>query len=187
MVVKVIGLDISLTATGVAIITDEPIAAEAYVYKTKPDPKPYDQLISNRRQRIAGIVNAVAPLCVGADLVVVEGPSYGSIGGKAHDRAGLWWALVGRISAAGHPVAEVAPTVRALWACGKGHASKGEVTDAIGALWPEVHIRDHNAGDALVLASMGSQWLGLPITPLGHHSIAHRSVHYPEQLTRQMP
>lgn len=172
---KVIGLDISLTATGVAIVQDDPIAAEAYVYKTSPD----NGTLINRRQRIAGIVDAVAPLCVDADLVVVEGPSYQSVGGKAHDRSGLWWAMVGRISSAGQPVAEVPPTVRMLWACGRGRADKREVRAAMAALWPDVHICDHNAADALALASLGGQRLGLPIVVQPHHRVAHRSIRWP--------
>lgn len=174
---KVVGLDISLTATGIAIVGDNPIKAAAYVYKTKPD----DGTIIGRRCRIAEIVNAVSPVCTGADLVLVEGPSYNSVGGKAHDRSGLWWALVGRISSAGLPVVEVPPTVRALWACARGRADKRDVRLAMSALWPDVHIPDHNAADALVLASMGGQALGLPITLLSHHRMALRVVRIPEQ------
>lgn len=175
---RVVGLDISLTATGVAIVKDGPTNAEAYVFKTRPD----NGTLVNRRERIAGIVAAVAPLCTGADLVVVEGPSYHSVGGKAHDRSGLWWALVGKISAAGLPVAEVPPTVRMLWACAKGRASKEDVQLAIGQLWPDVHVCDNNAADALVLASMGGQWLGLPITLKPHHATAQRSSVWPGQM-----
>lgn len=168
-------MDISLTATGLAIVEDDPIKAESYVYRTRPD----DGSLANRRQRIAGIVNAVTPYCVGADLVAVEGPSFRSIGGKAHDRAGLWWAVVGRISATGTPVVEIPPTVRMLWACGKGRASKADVQQSMAALWPDVSIPDDNAADALALASMAAQHRGLPIVLSPHHHAAHRSVRWP--------
>lgn len=170
-----IGLDVSLTATGVAVITGSPPVAHTYVYRTYPD----DGSITGRRDRIGGIVGAVLPVCEGADLLAVEGPSYHSVGGKPHDRSGLWWALVGALSARGVPIAEVPPTVRMLWAHGKGRATKRQVMVGVGIAWPDVAIPDDNAADALVLASMAAQRLGLLEMESAHHRLAATSVHWP--------
>jgi len=170
--VKVIGLDISLRATGIAVITDVPFMARTDVYRTAPD----DGTLAGRRNRIADIARAVLPMCAGADLVAVEGPSYHSVGGKSHDRSGLWWGIVGALAV---PVVEIPPTVRMLWACGKGKADKGDVMNSIRVIWPGVAVADHNAADALVLATMASQRVGLLRYALPHHAQAGRSVHWP--------
>jgi len=169
-----LGLDVALTATGIATITASPVVACTYVYRTTPD----DGTLIGRRDRIAAVVASVVPVCTGATLLAVEGPSYHSIGGKSHDRSGLWWAIVGRLSAMGIPIAEIPPTVRMLWACGTGRASKAMVLSGVRDLWPGVAIADDNAGDALVLASMAAQRLGILGTVLPHHVRAARSVRW---------
>jgi crossover junction endodeoxyribonuclease RuvC len=112
-------------------------------------------------------------------MVAVEGPSYHSIGGMRHERAGLWWAIVGRLSALGLPVAEVPPTVAKLWATGKGNASKREVLTAVGNTFRGVDIPDHNCADALALAALAGQRIGLLGIGRPHHVVAGRGVRWP--------
>jgi hypothetical protein len=79
---RVIGLDLSLTATG--------IAAYGWTDTITPARK------LSGVERIADIANQIGAHLGAAelvDLVVVEGPSYGSQAGQQghHERAGLWW------------------------------------------------------------------------------------------------
>ncbi|MCM2579513.1 hypothetical protein, partial [Streptomyces meridianus] len=113
----VIGLDLSLTCTGVA-------GAEwvDYIRPKKLTGHP----------RLDFLVDQVATFIKRADLVVIEGPSFG--GGVAHrheDLAGLRVMIRHACWRRGIPYALVPPSCRALYAAGKGSASKGEVRTAI--------------------------------------------------------
>ncbi len=162
----VIGLDLSLTSTGVACVAideAERISAVVRLEKSAPAgdaPGPRWARLTNMAERIVTGPFGKAPL---PDLVVVEGPSYGSSAQKSasiHDRAGLWWCVVGRLLDAGVPVAVCAPTVRAKWATGRGNAGKAEVSVGVARYWPDVNARADDEWDALALASMGAQRLG---------------------------
>jgi Holliday junction resolvasome RuvABC endonuclease subunit len=156
----VIGIDPSLTATGLARLTlantsgVRPVRiVETCVKRTTGH---RNDSVTMRADRLVDIAIDVAGFALPCDLVVIEGPSLGSrFSGAAWDRAGLWWRIVGRLG----PVAVVPPAVRARWATGNGRADKTQVRDAITQLW-EHEVGDHNEADALVLASMGAQWLG---------------------------
>jgi Holliday junction resolvasome RuvABC endonuclease subunit len=173
--VKVVGLDLSLTGTGIAWIADNPMRAATYVYRTYPG----DRSVTGRCHRIVGITDVIVPLCNGADMVALEGPSYHSNGGMAHERAGLWWAIVARLLAMGLPVASVPPTVRMLWATGHGRADKAQVYAAVASTFRGVALTDDNASDALVLAAMAGQRLGMLTFGGPHHVSAGRSVVWP--------
>lgn len=66
-------------------------------------------------------------------------------------------------------MAVVPPRCRAKWATGSGNADKTAVYQAITQLWQThwqpTRVGDDNEADALVLASMGAQWLGLLPVP----------------------
>jgi crossover junction endodeoxyribonuclease RuvC len=160
---RVVGLDLSLTATGVA---DNSGAVR--IIKTK--------LTSHDRLR--HINDAVLELVCSyhgdgrrADLVVVEGPSYGSQGSSYHQLAGLWWLLTHSLWRAALPYAVVSPQARAKYATGKGNAGKDAVLAAVVRRYPQVEISDNNAADAWVLMAMGCDYLG---EPLAEMPAAHR-------------
>jgi Holliday junction resolvasome RuvABC endonuclease subunit len=171
--VTVIGIDPSLARTGLArIVVDrnDPCgmfgSAESAV---RPSTGHRGDSLDQRRDRLNGIARDVIDWCAPADLAVIEGPSYGSaVSAAAWDRAGLWWLIVTRLNRRGIAVAVVPPSSRAKWATGNGLAGKAAVLAAIGRLWSAQgwtgNHTDHNEGDALVLASMGAQWLrALPV------------------------
>ena len=173
MTAYVIGLDPSLTATGSARITqDGDVQLAHFGRKGRRD----ESLVS-RADRVRGIVMDATdwvhsePLDASSDewtdwgwpeVVAIEGMSYGSQGGSAQDRAHLWWELVGHFvgPVAAVPVVEVAPSVRAKWATGRGNADKGAVAAAMARLWPAVEIDCDNCADALALASIAAGRLG---------------------------
>lgn len=166
------GLDLSLTRTGVTRIVTHPSAPAAVTCRSvmirarvvkKGDPPHTMAERSTRLRRIAGDVTT---LCTGSDLVVVEGPSYSSDSGKAHDRAGLWWLIVARLTGAGLQVVEVPPSSLKMYALGKGGgagAGKDDVLSATIRRHPTVEFSGNDEADSLVLASMGARFVGQPI------------------------
>lgn len=166
---RVIGIDPSLTATGVAIVaTDETPAVGCIT--SKPD----GDTITDRLDRITVAArtiteHAIRPRVV--DLAVIEAPAYASRSGQQHDRSGLWWAIVRRLHGMGVPVMAVPPTSRAKYATGRGNAGKDQVVAAVVRRYPDADVNDNNEADALVLAAIGARWLGYPIEsslPVGH-------------------
>lgn len=174
----VVGLDLSLTGTGLATNTG---LVGCIGNKGKKD-----ATYSEREMRIRGlagqIVKWVDALETTPVLCVIEGPSYGSVSGHQWDRAGLWWRVVGALYDAACPVVVVAPSTRAMYATGKGNAGKAQIVEAVtrrwGTVWPDLGSDD--VADACVLAAMGSQAIGEPLAPMPQtHSRAIASVVWP--------
>lgn len=109
----------------------------------------------------------------------------GSHGGSPWDRAGLWWRIVHRLLGADIPVAVCPPTVRAKWATGVGggpKATKALVAVAVARLWPDVDAASDDEWDALAMASLGAQHLGLDVPTRAHHSACRASVAWPDSI-----
>jgi crossover junction endodeoxyribonuclease RuvC len=156
--VKIVGLDLSLASTGVAV-ADELGVLQVGQVRTKPTG---DGLIA-RRVRLRRIRTELRPWLVAADLVVIEGLAYASRSPHATERAGLWWLVVDQLLAEHVPVAVVSPTARAKYATGKGNAGKDQVLAAVVRRYPDVDVTGNDQADALVLAAMGARSLGCPI------------------------
>lgn len=153
---EVVGLDVSLVSSGVALISGD--VATTGIVTSKGTRK---DSLEQRYQRITSIVDGVRPWVRPGALVVIEGPSFGSVGGSAWDRAGLWWRLVSLAHESGCQVAVAAPTTRAKWATGSGKADKAAVAVAAARLLPDVEFESSDAADAAILALMGAQQLEL--------------------------
>lgn len=162
------GLDLSLTGTGVAVVDTTWRWAPLLFLEGSPPPEDapgYDRPdVAARAERIAVLAERIVadlghlPL----DLAVLEGPSLHSRHGQPHERSGLWWAVAEGLRFAGVPLAEVAPTARALYATGAGNAHKQSVLAASVATY-QLRTRNHNIADAMILAAMGARHLGQPI------------------------
>jgi crossover junction endodeoxyribonuclease RuvC len=154
---KVVGLDLSLTCTGVAVATQDGAITDRITSKPTKD--------ATLRERVARLGMMAALTCdhaTGADLIVVEGPSYGSTTGHQHDRSGLWWLVVGKLSGL-YPVVEVAPGTRMRYATGRGNASKDDVLSAVIRRYHHIDVNGNDEADALILAAMGARFLGHPL------------------------
>lgn len=168
----VVGLDLSLTSTG---------AARIYTFEHEPPAVLCDRVIStgkktatldDRWERLRALKLDIADLTKAADLVVVEGPSYGSQTGSQHDRSGLWWLVMDQLHRNGIDVAEVPPSTRMRYATGKGQAGKDVVLSAVVRRYPDVIVQTNDEADALILAAMGARHLGTPIDDLPKTHIA---------------
>lgn len=176
---KVVGLDLSLTSTGVAVATQDGAVTDRITSKPTPN-----ATLADRAERLRGIRTRILELARLADLVVIEGPSYGSTTGHQHDRSGLWWLVVSSLEVR-HAVVEVPPSTRIRYALGKGAGSKDDVLTAVIRRYPHVDVNGNDEADALLLAAMGARWLGRPLErqPLAKtHTAALDKVTWPEQL-----
>jgi hypothetical protein len=160
---RVLGLDLSLTSTGVA-------SNAGGGWSDTIRPKRLTGL-----DRMTHIRSTLLDLYVpDTGLIVVEGPSFGSSGAGSHERAGLWWLVMDALRRRDIPLAVVPPKNRAQYAFGKGDANKREVLAGVGALFPQFDVT-HRPGlgdeaDAFILAAMGADWLGYPLVevPANH-------------------
>lgn len=149
----VIGLDLSLTSTG--------IAGEGWT----------DHIRTRLRgdERLAQLRHETATFIRHADLVVLEGPSYGHGAMAGHeDLAGLR-ALV-RLYCHGHgiPYAVIPPSSLKLYVTGRGNSGKGEVRTAIAERYG-IHTEGparYDEADAYALVAAAHDWLGHPLAPV---------------------
>jgi Holliday junction resolvasome RuvABC endonuclease subunit len=116
---RVMGLDLSLTSTGVSIDGQTSVIA----VKTRGAERLYD------------ISSMVLERCntMGVQIVGVEGYSFASRNSQAHSIGELGGAVRMRLWERNIPYIEIPPTCRAKFATGRGNASKGEVISAISA------------------------------------------------------
>lgn len=154
---NVVGLDLSLTATGVA----GPAGTEVL----RPgDLRGCDRLTWLRQavlDRCRNCWTNDGPYMDTADIVVLEDYAY-SRANQAHQIGELHGVIRLALHEAEIPVALVAPTARAKYATGKGNAGKAEVlAAAIRRLGYDSH--DDNEADALWLRQMAIDHYGLTL------------------------
>ncbi|GAA4626694.1 hypothetical protein GCM10023196_035980 [Actinoallomurus vinaceus] len=162
---RVIGLDLSLTGTGIADFAHDGQVITKTIRST-----PYGNTVDSQNARLRHIGREVTEFIAFMGphpaLVVVEGPSYGSKGAGTWDRAGLWWLVVDRIlSQPNWPLAVVPPAVLKKYATGRGNADKTAMAVAVQKRWG-VELGDDNKVDAWWLGAMGREHLGLPFVDL---------------------
>ncbi len=139
----VVGLDLSLTSTGIAHLTPRGLVTDLVVAR------------GTGILRLRRLAHAIRELTSSVQLVVMEGPSYGSIGAGFHERAGLHWLVVDRLWRHGIPLAICPPTSLKAYATGRGNASKDEVLAAAIRRLPGFTASDNNEADAAWLAAIG--------------------------------
>ncbi|MEC4854671.1 crossover junction endodeoxyribonuclease RuvC [Mycobacteroides chelonae] len=164
MSTTVLGLDPSLTGTGLAVVRDGvPVALKSIGWGCHEGISYED-----RSLRILAVKKAVLTWIdhygTDTDLVAVEGEiPGGKVTGHYFDRAGLWHHLYPALRRRKMPVIVVNPRTRPKWATGNGGADKKTVQAAVQKWYPRTGIDDHNVADAIVLALMGSVRLEMPV------------------------
>lgn len=174
----VLGLDTSLSATGIASSAGW-CHTVGYTDKKNPITK------LNHAARLAamhtirrGVIHNIGH----PDLVVIETPALSRTGGGSHERGWLWWEVYSYLIDAEIPVALMDPRQRMLYATGKGAATKSAVVDAVARRWPEWATGgDDNQADAVVLMAAGRDWLGHPLAvmPQAHRAAVEKAI-WPE-------
>jgi Holliday junction resolvasome RuvABC endonuclease subunit len=153
---RVRGLDLSLTATGVS---DGSFCTVIRPGQLRGHP------------RLQYLRRELTRICQPADLIVVEGPAFGTKHQQMqHESAGWWWLATHTLWRMGKPVAVASPAEVKIYATGRGGgkgSSKEDVRVAVSHRFPNVDVHhDNNEADALVLAAMGWDWLGAPLTAM---------------------
>lgn len=161
---QITGIDLSLTATGVARLTIND-RDHALQLDTITSAGTRDATYTDRARRLNDIARAVIAAALPADLVVIEGPAYGSASPSVWDRAGLWWDIVGTLNARAARVAVVAPTTLKKYATGSGAATKPDMRMALYQRAGR-DVRDDNQCDAAFLAYAGADHVGAPVLDL---------------------
>lgn len=169
---RIIGIDPSLTSTGVAVVSRSSAGNDWAAYTFLAKSKPGDGSWTTQHQRIRDITKSViAELDRMPTLVSMEAPAFSRVTGHQHDRSGLWWSIYTACVDRGLPVITPTTNQRMQYATGKGNAQKDMVLAAAIKRWPEVDIIGNDDADALILAAIGARVLGLPIdsVPPSHY------------------
>jgi Holliday junction resolvasome RuvABC endonuclease subunit len=173
---RVIGLDPSLTGTGVAGLGwSETLGSVGNVEK---------DTIAKRHDRITGLAARVVELVGHADLVVIEAPAFDAKSTSGVDRAGLWWDIYRRLRSRDIPVVDITTGGLKVYATGVGGASKIRVVEQVarrlGDVWEDLG-GDDNRADAVVLCAMGLDRLGAPVVSMpANHRRALNAVRWPD-------
>ncbi|AXH45542.1 resolvase [Gordonia phage Danyall] len=189
----VIGLDLSLTSTGHATLTYDPTNGDHTVQLQTITSSPTGKTLADRETRLTRLRQTIVGACRGADLVCVEGPSFGSNNSGTWDRGGLWWLVVTGLARLDVPSVEVPPATVKKFACDKGNGGKADVAAGITRLWPNEYPHGDDQMDALTLASIAlvlsvprvtADTIGMPFRVLERHRQAIAKVLLPESPRR---
>ena len=146
---RVMGIDPSLTGTGIAVIDAGRTLHIQTVATTAADN------LMDRIEKTA-IQMHLAKERYSPELVVMEGLSMGSFGGKIHDRTGLHYILRWQLwrGAGKEDVLIVPPTRLKKFVAGKGNATKDFMLLNAYKKWG-MEFSDNNQCDAFCLAQFG--------------------------------
>ena len=180
----VVGLDLSLTAPGIAHILPTWGAEPAHAVATTLDRVPTGEqdrglMLHEAAERVADRAAKLALLTGGERLAVMEALLLQSANGKAMERAAFWWMVRAQLELRGFEVVSVHPTsrrsiamdeaARAEWRdapkAKKSLVGKRAVLASVRRRWPGVVLPDDNAADALVCAEVGAHRAGFAGLP----------------------
>jgi Holliday junction resolvasome RuvABC endonuclease subunit len=151
-----VGLDLSLTSTGIALGDD----THAVPADKLRGPARLAHIRDRIHEHLAGFLYERGNPIV----ILLEGYSFASKNSHAHSLGELGGVMRLWFHDHGFPVIEVPPTCRAKFATGKGNAGKSEVVSAIsartGRIWTGRGAEDEC--DAWILQEMGLTHLGTP-------------------------
>lgn len=166
---RVVGLDLSLTSTG--------MATGGHTVALRPKKLRGYPRLRALREGVLEFIGKVQP-----DLVVVEGPSYGSTGNAFHQLAGLWWLITESVDATGIPLAVAPPSSIKRYATGAGGGPKANKDFVLGSAVRRFDWFDggNDEADALWACAIGHAHLGDPIVDVPKtHQLALDGVEWP--------
>ncbi|MGE0403114.1 MAG: hypothetical protein AB7T06_40785 [Kofleriaceae bacterium] len=172
--IRVFGLDLSLSNSGIAGFTSESERPWLSFVASEPVGESIELLADRIHAATSEVYTKITRLVQPGDdvLIVFEGPAPAAAAasgrGKPDERAGMRWILTVAFRRAGYRLVYVKPNTAKKYWTDNGNASKalmlGWARRRYAALG--VGIRDHNQADALALAHMGASHSGIVPTPL---------------------
>lgn len=153
--VTIVGLDISLTSTGIAILRGDQRPLTTHVGRTGRRGETFRE----RSERIATAANQILDYVPDSSIVVIEGPSYRSVSTSTWDRAGLWNMIMTQCFSRGCTVGVIPPVVNKKFLTGTPTATKTLMVLCASRVFGKSLETDDEA-DALALALMGAHHYG---------------------------
>ena len=161
---RVVALDLSLTATGIAVTHDQVGEPRLSCRTVTPRKRPSETAIDHVRLHETFQSIAAAVACR-PDLVVVEWlPQFTGHGDATLRLAELHGALKHWLWSKGHRYGDGKPPHLKQYATGKGNATKTEVREAVTARYGRwLHVGTEDEADAVTLLAMGLHQYGQPL------------------------
>lgn len=170
---NILGIDLSLNATGIAMLTIENIEAapELRACRGRTGWNWYPSTVGLYTggliipptkatfRRWKYIVDAIMEYADHAHAICIEGYSFGSNMAYKTATAELGGIVRFHLRAAGHIPHEIEPKVLKKFVTGNGNADKDAMVKFIGRIY-KVGLTDHNMADAFGLAVMGAALIG---------------------------
>lgn len=165
---KIVGLDLSLTGTGVAILrlsSGKWATPELHTVRPRPAPKgPVSR--TYEAERLHDVVATLRGMQIfeGTSLVGIEDYAYGIGAGQTNcifELGELGGCVRYLLIESGIPFIEIPITVGKKWATGNGSAKKPQVADHMSTLWvlPKFEESQYDSSDALALGSAAAHRL----------------------------
>lgn len=185
---RILGIDPSLTSTGLAILDG---TTPVWRYHWGIDGHKHDGTVA-RNRNLRRVVKHIGDVIATQqfDMAAIEARAHGARYGNPGEREALRQSLIslldgGRRDIPKVPMAFVNPKTRALWAVNDGNADKKAILAAVREWWPGLYVANDDEADAMVLALMAAMRLGepmpFPITQRHHGGIA--KLEWPKGLT----
>lgn len=156
--IKVLGLDQSLTSFGAACASSDP-AIPVELHRWRPGAR-------RGHERMQWLLDRLEETVQGCDFAVIEGLSFGAKGSSLLDLAGLFGNVTHRLWQLSVPYAVVPPSSRMKYLTGKGQADKDTCLLAVVRRYPGIEVDGNDQADALTMAAMGADWAGFPLAKM---------------------
>ena len=165
MTKRVLGIDPSLTATGLCWIDiDEHNGFWAGEVSTVGAPPPgKDRSHRAMSRRVSALMELINNAVYNCDLIAIESMAYSAKGATAYVLPWVWGRVIDLAEHYSIPVLVVGTSQVKKYATGKGNADKDQVLAAAIRRFPGLKITNNNEGDAAIIASVGCRYLGFPI------------------------
>lgn len=154
----VVGVDQSLTSTGLAVIDERGFVT-------------IDRIRSKEKghERVEEILTRILAHCHdvteedGRVVVGIEGLSMGAKGSSVDKIFGLFHVITHRLWQLEIPYYVAPPSTVKLYATGKGNAGKDEVLSATIRRYPDAEFAGNDQADAMNIAALGARHYGIPV------------------------
>lgn len=174
----VVGIDHSLSRTGIVIVRDEQPPEQISVVSTG---KASDGRVARGRRMRSMRTDILDQIPRDADLTLMEGLSFGH-NFPGQDRIHhLWWLISDGFDHLGLPLTSIPPGSLKKWATDNGNADKAQMKQALSGMWPGTVWANDDVVDAGGCATIAAQHLGLPLhyLVLERHSLAISQIVWP--------
>lgn len=165
---RVLGIDTSLTATGLARIDyggPDAWTVETATVSAPPPARNGDRSKRAMARRVNALLAQIEPAFQGVDAVGMEGLAYAAKGDSAWVLPWVFGRVIELCERFDVPLTIVGTSQRAKYATGKGTADKDTVLLAAARQWPDAGITNNNEADATVVAAVVCQQHGWPVCP----------------------